>query len=212
MSFSERDSDDWSRRFTSNRGSARGGGSFGSINRNNIFSEFEDMRREMERMVEEMMQDVDRMPKNLIREYETQGGTRVREVGPVVYGYSVTVGPDGKPVIREFGNVKAMPGTRMGMPQLTSEREPLADIVTTDKEVKITVEMPGINKEDINVKSYNHSVEISTAENARRKYHTIVEVPPEADLNTVKSNYKNGILEITFTKKTNPKGKEIRVE
>ena len=33
-------------------------------------------------------------------------GGKVREVGPIVYGYSMTIGPDGKPRIREFGNVK----------------------------------------------------------------------------------------------------------
>ena len=26
--------------------------------------------------------------------------------GPVYYGYTMTVGPDGKPVIQEYGNVK----------------------------------------------------------------------------------------------------------
>jgi HSP20 family protein len=42
----------------------------------------------------------------LVREYITPEGGEVREVGPVVYGYSMTVGPDGKPRVREFGNVK----------------------------------------------------------------------------------------------------------
>jgi HSP20 family protein len=34
----------------------------------------------------------------LIREYTTPGGGKVREVGPMIYGYSMTVGPDGKPI------------------------------------------------------------------------------------------------------------------
>jgi HSP20 family protein len=39
-------------------------------------------------------------------------------------------------------------------------------------------------------------------------------LPPEADIETVRSTYNNGILEITFKKKeqTKPKGKEIKVE
>jgi HSP20 family protein len=84
--------------------------------------------------------------------------------------------------------------------------------VTTDKELKVIVEMPGINKENIKVNAYDNSVEISTKENAQRKYHRIVELPAEADIDTVKSTYKNGILEITFSKKAKPKGKEIKVE
>ena len=58
------------------------------------------MRREMEREFEGMEK---RIPKDLVREYTTPGGGKVR--GPMVYGYSMTVGPDGIPKIREFGNV-----------------------------------------------------------------------------------------------------------
>ena len=38
--------------------------------------------------------------------------------------------------------------------------------------------------------------------------------PHNADIETAKSSYKNGILEITFNKKeqTKPKGKEVRVK
>jgi HSP20 family protein len=30
----------------------------------------------------------------------------VKEFGPLVYGYSMTIGQDGKPLMKEFGNVK----------------------------------------------------------------------------------------------------------
>ena len=64
-----------------------------------------------------------RIPKDLIREYTTPGGRKVREVGPVIYGYSMTVGPDGKPRIREFGNVKRSKFGFSGMsaPEVTGE-------------------------------------------------------------------------------------------
>ena len=45
---------------------------------------------------------------------------------------------------------------------LTAEREPLADVTTTNKEVKVTVEMPGITKQDIKVSAYEDAVEVST--------------------------------------------------
>ena len=48
------------------------------------------------------------LPKELVREYQTPEGEKVREVGPIVYGYSMTIGPDGKPHVREFGNVKSL--------------------------------------------------------------------------------------------------------
>jgi HSP20 family protein len=134
-----------------------------------------------------------------------------------VYGYSMTVGPDGKPRVREFGNVKpsfARGSFSATTPMISSEREPLADITTTHKEVKVVVEVPGVSKENIKVNAYDSSVEVSTIEAAQRKYHEVIEIPPEADIETAKSNYNNGILEIMFKKKqqSNPKGKEIKIE
>lgn len=89
----------------------------------------------------------------------------------------------------------------------------MADVITSDKEVKVVVELPGITKENITVNSYDNSVEIS-AGTSYRKYRRVVDLPPEADTQAAKSNYKNGILEIVFNKKqeSKPKGKEINVE
>ena len=67
-------------------------------------------------------------------------------------------------------------------PQITAEREPLSDITTTDNEVKVVLEMPGIKKEDIKINAYDEKVEIKTAENAQRKYHKILDLPKQADL------------------------------
>jgi HSP20 family protein len=43
-----------------------------------------------------------------------------------------------------------------------------------------------------------------------RKYHEVINLPEEADVKTAKSVFNNGILEITFNKKTQsePKGRE----
>jgi HSP20 family protein len=187
--------------------------------------QFEQMRRQMERMFQEQFTDIDKtkIPKDLVKEYHTPEGAKVREVGPLVYGYSMTVGPDGKPKVREFGNARSLFGSRgissasaatSGKPLTAGEIEPLSDITTTDKEVKVVVEMPGIDKKDIKISAYDSSVEISTANTAQRKYKSTIELPPEVDTETVKSTYNNGILEIAFKKKeqTKPKGKEIRVE
>ena len=42
------------------------------------------MRKEMERMFEETLQNVERVPKDLVREYQTPSGGKVRQVGPLV--------------------------------------------------------------------------------------------------------------------------------
>jgi HSP20 family protein len=52
-----------------------------------------------------------------------------------------------------------------------------------------------------------------TADDPNRKYHEIVELPAEADIESVKSTYNNGILDITFKKKEpKSKGKEVKIE
>jgi HSP20 family protein len=98
-------------------------------------------------------------------------------------------------------------------PLISGEREPLADITTTDNEVKVILEMPGVTKENIRINAYDNSVEVKS-DDPQRKYHRVIEIPQEADTETVKSTYKNGVPEIVFKKKeqTKPKGKEVKVE
>jgi HSP20 family protein len=207
---------DWLNRFFGggSRRSGRGGGGFFGFP--DIFRGFDDMRREMERQFEQQFKDIEnKAPKDLVKEYETAGGGKVREYGPFVYGYSMTIGPDGRPKVREFGNVKSPFSSRgfFTRPLISSEREPLADVATNDKEVKVVVEMPGVSKENIKVNVYDNSLEVTTT-GTDRKYHEVIEIPPGTDIETVASTYKNGILEIVFKKKeqTKPKGKQINIE
>ena len=222
MSSWDRNLDDWLRGFFS--GSRRiglptlgrgGGGWFGG----DMPRQFEEMRREMERELAEQFKGIETTaPKDLVREYQTPEGAKVREVGPLVYGYSMTIGQDGKPKVREFGNIR--PFSRLGetnsswtAPLISGEREPLADVTTTDKEVKVILEMPGVSKENIKINADDNSVEVKS-EDPQRKYHHLVEIPAEVDVQTIKSTFKNGVLEIIFRKKeqTKPKGKEAKVE
>ena len=104
----------------------------------------------------------------------------------------MTIGPDGKPKVREFGNVKSplSSSSRRGgsftRPLISSEREPLADVTTTDKDVKVVVEMPGVSKQNIVVKVYDNSVEVTTT-GTDRKYHEVIEIPTETDIETAMS-------------------------
>ena len=187
-----------------------------------IFREFDDMQREMQRMFDQFSNIHSTAPKELVREYDTPEGAKAREVGPIIYGYSVTIGPDGKPHVREFGNVRH-PGTNGESTaaaegsgprsQITAEREPLVDVNVTEKEVIVILEMPGVKKENIKVNVVEGLVEV-LSEDPTRKYHRTIELPEGLDIETARSKYNNGILEVTFNKKkqTIPKGKEVKVE
>jgi len=138
----------------------------------------------------------------------------VREIGPLVYGSTTTIGADGKPIVREFGNIR--PRMRAGgfsRPRILSERQPLSEVSTTDKEVKVAIELPGVSKEQIKINANDNQVDIKT-EDPKRKYHEVIDLPTEVDIENVKSTFTNGLLEITFNKKSKDKtrGKTINID
>ena len=71
---------------------------------------------------------------DIFEEFKTNG----TQSGPYYYGYTMTVGPDGKPIVKEYGNVKPQ-----GLPSSNS-REPMVDTIVNEKEklVKLVAEMP----------------------------------------------------------------------
>ena len=154
-----------------------------------------------------------RAPRELIRERTLPDGTKVREWGPFVYGYSMTVDPDGKPHVREFGNIK--PGARLGRPRfdIKEKREPLADVMAINGEVKVIVELPGVDKKDIKLHGTEESLTISV-DTPHRKYYKELSLPSKVETKSAKSTYKNGVLEITIKKQKDekPKGNVIEIE
>ena len=133
-----------------------------------------------------------------------------------VSGFSVKVGPDGKPTFNTFGNkpqVKPNPAGGKGIPQVVAnEREPLTDVIEDGKQVAITMELPGVEKKDINVHMTDEELEISV-DNELRKYHKRVRLPTKVDPKTTKATYNNGILDVTVQKRsTGRSGMKISVE
>jgi len=181
-----------------------------------FFRDVDEMMREFERMFEEAFKE-EAAPKNLVRERKLPDGRVVKEIGPVVYGYSITIGPDGKPVVREFGNVKPSLKTRLGgaTPSLDirSEREPLIDIISDNGNIKVVAELPGVSKPDIKLHATANTLTVSV-DTPERKYYKDLDLPAEVDPKSAKSTYKNGVLEVTLAKvaKKKPKGEPIKVE
>jgi len=179
-----------------------------------FFEDFEEMFREMEEMMRREFEEISkRTPSDLIRERKLPDGSTVREWGPFVYGYSITIGPDGKPQIREFGNIK--PSARLGRPRIDirEEREPLVDVMESDGEVKVIAELPGVEKKDIKLHGTETTLTISV-DTPHRKYYKEVELPVKVDPKKAKSSYRNGVLEVSLPKKEEekPKGEPIKIE
>ena len=168
---------------------------------------FEDIEKVMEKEFEDF---TSRVPKDYVRERKLPDGSTAREWGPFVYGYSVKIGSDGKPEIREIGNVK--PSLRG--PQVKEEREPLVDIVETDGEVQVVAELPGVDKKDIKLTATEDELTISV-ENPERKYFKRVVLPVKVRVREARTQYKNGVLEVAFPKamqNKRDKGEPLKVE
>jgi HSP20 family protein len=176
-----------------------------------FFEDVDKMFEEMEKMMQEELKTFSsRVPRDYVRERKLPDGSTVRELGPFVYGYSVKIGPDGKPEISEFGNVKP---SREG-PQVKEEREPLVDTIETDGEVHIVVELPGVDKKDIKLHGTEDMLNISV-DTPQRKYSKEVALPAKVKVKEAKTQYKNGVLEITLPKtreEKRPRGEPIDIE
>ena len=82
--------------------------------------------------------------------------------------------------------------------QISDEvREPLTDVFQDKNSVKLYVELPGVEKNDIQL-----NIKDGQAEVKAKNFHKTIELPTK-DLESEKAsaNYKNGVLEVTIPKK-----------
>jgi len=129
-----------------------------------------------------------------------------------IHGFSLNIGPDGKPKIQEFGNRPLK--TLKGEPTISEEREPITDIIEGDDDVAVTVEIPGVEKKDIDLNVTGDILEIKV-DTSNRKYHKTVELPCDVVPKTTKATYKNGILDVVIKRKEKKKpgeGYRVNVE
>jgi HSP20 family protein len=167
------------------------------------FSPFRGMFEDVDQLIESMMRT---MRSAMEDQAELEGRIEEKAGGAdlspsqgeapntVYYGFQVTVGPDGRPHVREFGNVKP---TSRGEFKLADAREPFVDTMLDEKEnqLKVIAEMPGIQKEDIALEATEDSLTIR-AHGRDRKYETRVPLKKLVDPESSSATFKNGILEV----------------
>jgi HSP20 family protein len=179
-----------------------------------FFPEIDKMVEEMEKKMAESFRDMENlMPRDMVRVRRLPDGSVRREYGPFVYGYSVKIGPDGKPIVREFGNMKPGRGGEEGLPlNLKDQREPLVDVIDEEDQIKVLAELPGVEKKDIHLYVDEHTLTIKV-ETPERKYHKELALPDEIDSSSSKSTYRNGVLETVLKKrKHRDTGTRISIE
>ncbi len=148
---------------------------------------FEDMRKQMEKLFSGALKDL--------------------ETGkPYVWGYSFRIGPDGKPDFQQFGDTGAL------KPWTTeSRREPLTDVIEREDSISITVELPGVEREEIGLSTTSKKA-IIEVDNPERRYYKEVDLPSPVDPDSVKATFRNGVLDITLIKTKGDTGKRVSID
>ena len=178
-----------------------------------FFPEIDKIIDDMEKEMMGSFKDMENvMPRDMVRVRRLPDGSVRREYGPFVYGYSVKIGPDGKPTVREFGNMK--PGSRgeEGLPlNLQDQREPLIDVIDEEDQIIVLAELPGVDKEEIQLYVDEHMLTIKV-DTPERRYHKELGLPGEIDASSSKSTYRNGVLETVLKKKRSNASTRINIE
>ncbi|MBY9006665.1 MAG: Hsp20/alpha crystallin family protein [Candidatus Lokiarchaeota archaeon] len=130
--------------------------------------------------------------------------------GPFMYGFNVNFDSEGKPTFDSFGNIKS---EAHGRPKVDDVREPLVEITEEEDQIIVIAEMPGVLKEDIELKSTTNSLTISTNNQNLKgpSYYKEIELPSSINSDYAKARYQNGILEIKL-KKIDEKHTNIKID
>jgi HSP20 family protein len=71
------------------------------------------------------------------------------------------------------------------------------DIHETDDEVRVVADIPGVQKEDIELKCDGETLTMEAA-GADRGYTERIDLPARVDEHTASATYNNGVLEVVF--------------
>lgn len=130
--------------------------------------------------------------------------------------------------LERFGTVTPLLPVRGGEQQALSYRQPVTDLFETENEVVATLELPGVEKKDIDIEVKGDGLDIKVEKRAEKEekkkgiYHVErqyagfyrhVPLPAEVDTSNVDATYKNGVLEIRIPKKKSKKSSnKVRVK
>ncbi len=120
-----------------------------------------------------------------------------------IYGFSIKMGIGGQPTVEQFGNIRK---TDKGSVEVAEVREPIVDVFDEGDYLMVIAELPGVDESDIKLDIKNDILSLK-AEGKDRKYSKEVLLPSEVEADSMKTQYKSGILEIKLSKKRPQSGK-----
>ncbi|MFB6297413.1 MAG: Hsp20/alpha crystallin family protein [Salinirussus sp.] len=82
-------------------------------------------------------------------------------------------------------------------PDQGSSRDVHVDVHETEKEVRVVADVPGVDKEDIELKCDGTTLTIDAA-GPDREYRERIGLPTRVDEHSASATYNNGVLEVRF--------------
>ncbi len=134
--------------------------------------------------------------KAMMKQFERMFGdiNKIEPGKPVVKGFSLTIGPDGKPIFREIGG-----GTPAPSPTLTSKKKIEAEIINEKDKYMLVADLPGAEKDKIKLRI--ESGKLIVRSEGRKKYYEVFRLPRDSTDKIITYNYNNGVLSVEIEKK-----------
>ncbi|MFX1296195.1 MAG: Hsp20 family protein [Promethearchaeota archaeon] len=142
------------------------------------------------------MPDLEKIIKQIMKQFNLPIDKESSD-DPIVWGFSMSMGPDKKPRIKPFGSLNSKIKNNKISPK---HREQLFDIIDGDKEITIIIEIIGVKESDIFLKPTKKSLKISI-DTSEQKYFNEIALPNEVTSEITSAQYQNGILEVKLKKK-----------
>jgi len=108
-----------------------------------------------------------------------------------VQGFSIKIGPDGKPRICDFNSRQP----RQIEEDVCDDPEPLVDIIADDDSLVVLAALPGVKKEDIDLRVTENCLTVSVDTDDFDWYNEY-KLPTKVNPKSARASYKNGVLEV----------------
>ena len=169
-----------------------------------------DFFKNIQKFIEDMLKNSDLSD---LEKFFEDGGFGAGN-NPFVWGFSFNKGADGKPRFEQFGDFIKKMGLK---PQESGEdaqervREPLTDVIEEDAIIRVIVELPGVEKNQINLSTTELTIKIK-AQSETRMYKKEVKLPTPIIPKSSKAKFNNGVLEITLQRVSPENSKQIDID
>jgi HSP20 family protein len=112
-----------------------------------------------------------------------------------IQGFSIKIGPDGKPRIQEFTSRQP----RRNETEISDEDEPLVDLIEDGETLVVLAALPGLKKDDIDLRITESCLTVSVDTDEFEWYNEF-KLPTKVDPKSACASYKNGVLEVKAKK------------